>query len=374
MEKGISEGNLKSVALISRHSVANYGSFLQAYATEEIMRAIGCKAVTVDYIREQESVDSLARLHSDNRGIIQRAYRKTLWKMLYKEKEQHFRKMQKEYLSLTKRYNSQSIRELQNSFDVYCTGSDQVWNLMGDNKLDGAYFWDFIETNNIISYAASFGSDTVRPSDFENVRRWLSRYERISVRESSGVSLLESMGLTGEHVLDPTLILDRESWSKLITEGTPKYIQRDYILVYNLYPQTSFSRYVQSKTNKSRFDVVSICPTRKRRPGKNVVLPSISDFLWLFMNASCLYTDSFHGTAFAINFNIPFVSILPDNNAARLTSVLDQFCFNERNSRLFEGDAWDKNGITFCKSNSILANERSKSVAWLKEAINYAAR
>ena len=42
------------VAVITRHAICNYGSFLQSYALQKAIEKLGNEAVIIDYIREDE--------------------------------------------------------------------------------------------------------------------------------------------------------------------------------------------------------------------------------------------------------------------------------------------------------------------------------
>ena len=41
--------NKKTVAYLTRHAVSNYGSVLQAYATQTALEKLGCYAVFINY-------------------------------------------------------------------------------------------------------------------------------------------------------------------------------------------------------------------------------------------------------------------------------------------------------------------------------------
>ena len=357
------------VSIITRHNVLNYGSVLQAYATEQVLRKLGYDPVTIDYRRSAEQVDNLVKRHSCGRSAMHKAYRSLVWKRLYLAGEHHFRTMRNEYLTLSEPCNEFDLwRNLPES-DVYLTGSDQVWNELGDETVDGAFFWSGLQgrpSKRIVSYAASFGREIVTPGYERQIGEWLARYEAISVREDSGRRIVESYGLKAEQVLDPTLLLDVDDWGELI--GSADVPKRPYALVYNLHPNSNMLEYVKGKIKESSLDIVSICPTFRRRIGIHVFLPSLPEFLALCKNASCVYTDSFHGTAFCVNFGIPFVVVFPKENAARNRSVLKLFELEDRAYDCFEGDAWD-DSIDWDSVQKILQLEKGRSIAWLEQAL-----
>lgn len=357
------------VAVITRHNVQNYGSVMQTYATERILRELGCSPVTVDYRRSAETTEGLIRQYSANKPLPYRVYRRTVWLALHGYGERRFETMRKEYLSLSDPCDETTIWKRLPRADIYLTGSDQVWNGLENGEVDGTFFWEGVEPGpgcRIISYAASFGRDSVTPGYERKVGELLSRYDSISVREDSGVAIVEDYGLNAEQVLDPTLLLDGDDWRSMASRA--KVPARPYALVYNLHPDSEMLGYVAEKTRKSGLEIVSVCASFRRRIGRHVILPTLPEFLGLFTNAACVYTDSFHGTALCINLGVPFVAVFPKANAARNKSALRLFDLERRGWDVFEGDAWDDD-IDWEHVRAVLASERKRSTAWLTSAL-----
>lgn len=359
----------KTVLIITRHNVPNYGSVMQSYATEQVIRNLGCNPITLDYIRSDETLIGLIKRHSEGRSLPHRVYRKTVWPMLQRSGNHRFKEMREGLLSLSAPCDESDIWEILPEADVYLTGSDQVWNAMGDGTVDGAFFWEGVQSgrrSRIVSYAASFGREEVTTGYEEMVGRLLSRYDAISVREDSGVGIVEGYGLKAKQVLDPTLLLDDDEWRAMAS--SKKVPSRPYALVYNLHPDSEMLGYASERTRGSGLEVVSVCPTYRRRIGRHVILPTLPEFLGLFANAACVYTDSFHGTALCINMGVPFVAVFPKANAARNKSALRLFGLEGRGWDVFEGDAWDDN-IDWEHVRSVLVAERTRSMAWLASAL-----
>lgn len=360
---------MKKVSIITRHNVLNYGSVLQAFATQEVVKNLGYDPVVVDYRRCAETLDSLVKRYSEGRSLPHRIYRNTVWRLLYSAGEKRFKSMREQYLTLSPHCDETSIDALLPNTDIYLTGSDQVWNELGDGSLDPVFFWDGlskVEGKKVVSYAASFGRGGVVKGYESQIGNWLKRYDAISVREDSGKDIVESYGLKAEQVLDPTLLLNRSEWNKIASKKAP--VEKPYALVYNLHPDSDMLQYVKDKTAGSNLEIVSVCPTFRRRVGKQVVLPPLEDFLALFRDASCVYTDSFHGTAFCINLGTPFVEIFPKANAARNKSVLRLFGLENRAWDTFQGNAWDDD-IDWQHVGEVLDGERNRSLSWLDRAL-----
>ena len=83
-----------------------------------------------------------------------------------------------------------------------------------------------------------------------------------------------------------------------------------------------------------------------------------------------MITDSFHGTAFAINFNMPFVEVLPNNNTGtRNMSILRMTGLSHRILRDEEDIQLAKNKVDFTEANEVLKEKRIESLEILKKMI-----
>lgn len=106
------------------------------------------------------------------------------------------------------------------------------------------------------------------------------------------------------------------------------------------------------------------------RPGKLVWTPDMGTFLSYIKNAECMITDSFHGTAFAINFNTSFVEVLPNNNTGtRNMSILKLTGLSDRILKDREDVALTNKKIDFSYANEVLENEREKSKEILRDML-----
>ena len=150
----------KSVAIITRHAVPNYGSFLQAYATQEVIKSMGYIPTIIDYRRKDELPKNLAKNYykSKGNGIKYYIYYNYVWRLSNFIANRLFIDARKKYLRLSElTFSNDFCKDY--TYDCYVTGSDQVWNKVGSGiteSVDGAYFWSTIPSSKrIISYAAS---------------------------------------------------------------------------------------------------------------------------------------------------------------------------------------------------------------------------
>ena len=248
----------------------------------------------------------------------------------------HGNKKEKFNLFYEKFYNCsqefQTPEDLKNaslSYDILLTGSDQVWNPMHTED-DLSFLLSFCADNTPkISYASSF-SKSVLPDEYKEVyAKHLKKYKHISVRENSGINIVHE--LTGKmpfYACDPTLLLSKKAWTDLALQGEHlvkgKYILL-YILTYAYNPYPEILNIIEYVKNKVNLPVVildgSLC-TNKIEGAQNIKCAGPLEFLRLIKDADFIITTSFHGTAFSLNFERPFISVL-SNNSKSDTRILD---------------------------------------------------
>lgn len=259
-------------------------------------------------------------------------------------------------------------------------GSDQIWNPTCI-KGDGVFLLDFVTNGKRrISYASSFAQAKLEEKFRKDMADSLRGFFSIAVRESNGVKIVKK--LIGKDVpitLDPTLLLRKDDYGPLIKQSS-LHIQKPYMLVYILqyaydpYPYaTEFIREVYQQTG---LHVVCLDFSAKQHLGiKDMIhlhdAVGPAEFLSLFANASFVITTSFHGTAFALNFGVPFYSLLNDKsssddrmgNLLRLCGMEDRgIIINTRKVRV--STSFDING---CETR--LRQKREESIAYLQRSL-----
>ena len=315
---------MKSIGIITIHKINNYGSVLQAYALQKVCEDLGYKVEIIDY-------DFPNNFHLDNKYAavsdtqpnepkwIKALFAKALIRQhkgirLFVEKYQH--------LSAKKYHQVEDFTANPPSYDVYITGSDQLWSPRHCNG-DPAFMLYFAPDNALkISYAASIGSNAI-PDELKNVYvELLSRYKHIAVRENTGADVIRGLiGKDAKIVLDPTLLLDKNEWNKIATPR--RIVKRKYILCYflnytfNAFPYVDdLATEIQRQTG---YGIVRVARPPHKLTFNNAIYKigaSPEDFLALVRDAEIVLTTSFHGTAFAVNYGKPVFSIVQNRNAS----------------------------------------------------------
>jgi hypothetical protein len=308
------------VGITTMHRVANYGSVLQTYALQRSISNFGYDCEVIDYIYPN-SYHQKAKPHG--KVSLFQNIKNHVGKFLTKQemRERAFSEFISEYIKLSEhKYPTiESLHQSPPEYDIYVSGSDQVWNT---KYLDGdpTFLLDFApEEAKRISYAASFGNSSFDQRYAALYRKHLLNFSRISVREATGMQIVTDLSnQKSQWVLDPSLLLSADDWMRLAIK--PK-LKKKYILCYYLgytfNPQPYADNLAKQLCKATGYELVFIAP----RPYKNKICdPTVHtvfdagprEFLGWFANAEIVLTTSFHGTTFSITFNKKFFSIVND--------------------------------------------------------------
>lgn len=367
-------------AILTWYHYQNYGTALQAYALQKFLNSSMYETELIKYIPEYKSQNEKKNIKKINIYINNRKKKylnKIIKKKYYKNLENKSEKF-KEFLSkinLTEEeYNKKNLKELNQVYDNFIVGSDQIWN---PNNIDYTYFLDFVDENKKkIAYAPSFG---VKQNDYpyqnNKLKNLLNKFDYISVREEDGKDIIKKLiNKSGNIVLDPTLLLEKKQWDEFVKVDMNK---TKYILCYFLGEQKYYWKYVKNLQKETGLEIriIPIQPEAYFKKGKIESEVGPMEFLDLIANAEIICTDSFHGTVFSVIFEKKF-------------SVLKRFKDNDsksQNSRIcnllklidLEGFFIDENFEetkfivnNYEDINNILAEKRNESKTYILDAIN----
>ena len=323
-----------TVGLMTMHKVLNYGSALQTYALQEVVEELGYKVEIIDY--EYPNIEhklywefwgsKKIHPHSLSRRIFNKLseiVKDICSKKRVSSKEKFFSFYQTFYHLSSEQYPTRYwLGKKAPVYDIYLTGSDQVWNpkYIG---YDTSFMLSFVQgVQPKISYASSFSMAEVPEQYMDCYRHELSKYSKISVRERSGVDIVKSLlKQEVEVTCDPTLLLNKEQWLKM-AESSVCEIDEPYMLIYILdyayNPYPDIFHIIEDVHKKLNLKIVvlngKINEYMKTHQANCINNAGPIDFVKLFSSASYIITTSFHGTAFALNLNIPFVSIVKNRD------------------------------------------------------------
>lgn len=365
---------MRYISIITLHNVHNYGSALQTLATQVIFEKLGCKVDFINFVREEQvSIKKIIDRWCEGFSPIKKlAYAIALTPSLAKQ-DKVFRDFLRKRIHLQeKAYTTpEDFKHFPIEADIYCTGSDQTWNSGWNKGIIGAMFLDFVPDNvKKISYAASFGKDKLDDWEKEKTRLLLKRYTAISVRESSGVGICNSLGINGAtHVLDPTLQMDKNFWLRHMGK---RIIKEPYVLIYQLNSNPDFDRYAKEFARRKGLKLVRFCWRYDQiaKAGRPIVIPPVEDFVSAIYYADYVITDSFHATAFSINMNTDFISIYPHEYGGRIDSILRLTHLERRHLKSYDDFSLvNEKPVDFSETRQILEKEREKGWVFLRNAI-----
>lgn len=324
---------MKQIAILTQPLGHNYGGMLQAWALQRVVRNFGYDVVTIDRQPSQPTVPYL---------FIRFVYRSIL-KVFGKRKElvfielhkkiayQHTMKFIHSNLKISAPlYNTPQLITHFNKvgYDAVIVGSDQTWRPKYSPCIENFYL-DFLKTKNIkkIAYASSFGVSeweyddllTAKCSELANLFDW------ISVREDSGVELCNNyLNIDVDHVLDPTLLIDRETYEDLI--GNERLVKEKVGVYTYILDNTPEKQKIIDEFSENVGQSIFSCQAKMSLENssnlKDTIMPDPRDWLAGFANAKYVVTDSFHGVVFSIIFQKPFICIANEGRGSSRFSSL----------------------------------------------------
>lgn len=303
----------------------NYGGILQAYALQTVLERMGHEVSFITLKVKSERHGLIIRIVLD----IIKSFKTTIVPDKYSHNSSKYtEKFVKKWIKRDEYYSLNEITE--SKYDAIIVGSDQIWRAlyvkMCHMSIENC-FLDFTEGWNIkrIAYAASFGTDCWDFSADEtlNISKLAQNFNNIGVRESSGVDMcLRYIGCKVVHVLDPTMLLNRQDYLKLIPIVRKNYRGiMTYILDYDEQKNTIVET-IKDKLNKEVF--ASNIPNINSCSKRGRIQPPVEKWLSGFEEAEFVVTDSFHACVFSIIFNKPFIAIVNyERGMARFKSLLN---------------------------------------------------
>ena len=359
------------VGITTTHTHQNFGTFLQCYALQRIISEFGGDAEIIDYRRKDYSRPSLEKIRIEI-GYYRKhpidLFKWVLASRLIHKRQVLFNSFAKKYFNLSaSHYNTtDDILASPPCYDIYLTGSDQVWNpSLGGFILP--YFLSFApESKKRASYAPSIGLSQLTEKEGKELTTLLNRFSHISCREISGCDLLKSYGINDViHVLDPTLLIDTQVWEQFSRQSD--HLTKKYNLCYFLDDSEEKRRKVKNFWETTN-NLVFLTTDYRYQKGSILAAGPI-DFLSLIRNAESIITDSYHGMLFCMIFHRDFY-MFPRNNpfpkAAQNSRITDFL------SDLGLFDRWNPRSLTDCKTidyeiiDKLLNDKKNKSLQFIQ--------
>lgn len=358
----------------------NYGTSLQAYALYKFLtdRGYTCKVIgrfNYRMFKFKGYVRWLLRIL----GIQSLRERRKIGRSTSVRKQTKLWKFNKEVYSTQYIDTPWQYKRLLKQKDVFCVGSDQVWNAYFN--FSPFNFLDFADSKKRISYASSMGTKDFPEQYKDIIKELLLKFNHISLREETGRQAVQR--LTGrtdvKKVLDPTFLLTANQWQNLSKGADIEFKAPDkYMLVYLIGDRENYSYQVADLKRKLGIETIIVIPAAENPNLKveDAIIyrdAAVAEFIYLLENATWVCTDSFHATALSINLHKNFTEFLrfddkdKTSQNSRIYDVLNTFGLHDR---LYSSD--DENcamPIDYSKPSAILECLRKDSSDWLLNAI-----
>ena len=259
---------------------------------------------------------------------------------------------------------------------VFVVGGSALYFKIAHTKGDNAFFLEFTPLGSRrISYASSFSVSQIDEPYYSQYTKYLLKYQYLSVRESSGKTLIKQMlGKDSSLVLDPTLLITSEQWIKFASSKIDRWFGKHYILVYLLnyafHAEECVKDIVEKIRRNTGLDVIVISTKQTTIDStKTIIDVGIEEFIHLFSNAEYVVTSSFHGTAFAINFGKRLVSVTNNKSLDDRQNSILRLLHLERCIATSADSVDIVNCETLC-ARSLLDELRSDSINYLKKTLS----
>lgn len=384
------------VAVASCHDKRNFGSMLQAWATERAIALLGHDAVTIDKTGLGADIGRGRRsyymghlldldLYRAKLGFVGHRLRQRLNAGFGGEMRRRYRAFDRfaaEHFHLSPRFGSfAELGEWTRGQDAAVVGSDQLW--LPVNIAGRYYTLDFVESPcRKVSYATSFGVSELPEHYMREVARFLPTFTAASVREDTGADIAEAAtGARPAVVCDPTMLLSREEWGSVADASLAP--DAPYALCYFMGGNLWQRECARREADRRGLRLVAIAhPDEYVRYDDSYadVYPwdaGPAEWVGLISHASMVFTDSFHGTAFSNIFGRPFVSFRRHENMgaqstnSRLDSLLGRLGLAGRICETPDAfDAIAATDVDFAASAPRLEAFRAESRAWLASALS----
>ena len=314
---------MKKIGIVTINDY-NFGNRLQNYAMLKVLSNYGDVENIVRYF-DAENLTFAASLKKKIKKFI-----KTIIGRL--KKYRNFDKFNKKYIKNSKYKFSKNLNynKLNNYFDYFVAGSDQVWNPIFFKNNMYINMLGFTPCEKRIAVAPSIAIETLNEEQQSEFKKYLSNFKALSCREQQGSELITSLiNKEVQTLIDPTLMLSADDWDKVIVKPKCHNEKEKYILLYFLGTMTKeYEEKIDNLSKKFKLKIINL------KLDTNYLDCGPSEFVYLIKNAQLVITDSFHGSVFSVLYDRPLLILerqekyLKSMNT-RITNLLDKLHLND---------------------------------------------
>lgn len=370
---------MKKVGIMSMQRIANYGSFLQAYALKQLIEELGCNVEFVDYhvgapVIAEKADSKNKYIRKIEKGLETFRYQAPFaHKISFIRYKQSFAQKYMPLLEVTDEMNYNP------TLDCLVIGSDEVFNCIQKNSNVGYSLELFGKDNNakkLITYAASFGNTTLEKlkkyNKDDEIGDLLKRFHAISVRDvNSGAIVKRLIGKEPVYNLDPVLTYDYMNCCNKIPN-----VQKEekYLILYAYAGRISNDEadWILAYAKKKNLKIYAIGGIQKC--ADRFVDCSPFEVLAYFKNAEEIITDTFHGSIFSVITHRPFATLIRKSvgnsygNEEKLSDLLKRLNLTERmTTKITDVENINKEQIDYTKIDELLKSHREVAKEYLRK-------
>lgn len=375
-----------------RKGHTNYGTSLVGYALIKKLQALGYNVEVINYVKQLSFAEKVAwmvnALRCDGGKIVMERFKskkdlknipeyaaniKVRTDAVEAYKERKFIPLFKDYRGYA------ALHEGSKNYDAVVVGSDQVWTPL---SLPTKFFNLLFVDDNVrkVAYASSFGVSVIPSFQRKATGAFLDRFYRIGVREVKGKEIVDNLShQKAEVVTDPTMLLSPEEWIEEIKDSKVKDTE-PYIFCYFLGTNMEAREAANKLKAETGYKIVTLrhmdeyVPSDEEFGDEAPYGVDPNDFLRYISGAAYVLTDSFHCSAFSIQFKRKFMTFYRFKSSSkgsrnsRIDSLLGTFGLQDR---LYQGDILKvMDDIDYNTVHKKLKAYREKSIDFLKESLS----
>lgn len=383
------------IGILTFFDTKNFGAALQAFALQQNISRMGAESEFLNYVRWRP--DSLPKKNNKIASIF-KSNPQLLWNMLFhikrtllvkkktKPNSIGFEKFRNQYLrcSREKYYVNEDFLSANHLYNGFIAGSDMVWTPIKQNFYP--YFLRFADKGKRFSYAPSLtGCDRYSQHDNELIKTYLQDIDFLSCREQEGVEYVKKVtGRDAVLTIDPTLLFNKKDWQCELDLNSTKP-NKKYILCYTFGGLPKKIKKEVYRIAKERNMVVRYVPMNHEESYSELKNGSFGpygprEFVELFLNASFVVTNTYHGFLFSLISENPFVVLHRERGSAwranetRISNLME--LIGVANRYINPDDTIDEKflDLDYSKINPIISEKRESSLCYLRTVVDAASK
>ncbi len=339
----------------------NYGQVLQYLATQEYLKQKGHKAILIEPTGWQDrqksklerriiklfkilrqltfsKTDTLIPTSTEEKLTDEEKLKRTIFQQWAETTNRKELEHSRHFVDFRENnFNRQSGTYndiLTSGYKAFCVGSDQTWSSAGYHMMLG---WVPKKIKRF-SIASSVGHRVYTDDEVASFKKYIRRFNFITVREDSGLELCRRCGYkSAKKILDPTFLLNANDYLPYAEKHISS--SRPYVFIYLLGGEISISLTEIVEFCESKGYEIKYVESQGRDEHRECIDATVEQWLYIIKESSYVITNSFHGMAFSIIFHKPFLTFpligIMEGMNGRITNLAKSLQLEDR---IFSGD------------------------------------